>query len=831
MKKIHNLLFVFFLMSYSVVAQTTTFTPTVIDISASEILNPSRGFFRWNGEEVAPYPSIDRYKRYKWNDIETSQGVYNFSALDAEAAAAASDPNGKGKFSFGIRCVVEGSTRSYPTYLDGLMTSWYSTAKSCWVPDWNDVDFLTRLAALMDTLGARYNYDPRIGYIEIRTYGNWGEWHMTGFETTPPTRPASVQNITNSSVYSIIDSHVNAFPNKQIIMMTDNNIGLTYALSKTGLNHPIGWRRDSWCYDPTFSIIKSQSSWTTGGGSTRWQTAPVVLEGYGGTKMKSNIGYQEVIDYHGSAIGNGNFNTTWSSMTQGCKDTMLFCAKTSGYRYIIRSVTFPTAIIPGQNATFITGWSNVGVAPLYEDRDVTYRISNISTGAIVWSGKSTIILRGFLPTYNYSTQVDTPVTINDSFSIPTGIVQGTYNLDVLVSDPIGYSNPLNLAITGQKTDGAYSLGTIEISASYPDAPTSIVATGGNAQVSVAFTAPTNNGGSAITSYTATSSPEGKTGTVNQSGSGTITITNLTNGTAYTFTVIATNTIGNSVASSASNSVTPVTVPGVPTNIVATAGNAQALVAFVAPTNNGGSTITSYTATSSSGGKTGILTQAGSGTITVLGLTNGTAYTFTVVATNAQGNSVSSSVSASVTPATVPTAPTGIVAIAGNAQASVAFNTPNNGGSPITSYTVYKYINAVKINPGVTGSSSPIVVTGLTNGTAYTFRVVATNAIGNSNYSSASNSVTPSSQLGVRGEITDILSTDDNTKPIISTLNGKLKLCNLIQYASVKVYNSIGQLIESKISDSNEMEIKLSENQIYIINISIENGNWVFKYLN
>ncbi len=88
--------------------------------------------------------------------------------------------------------------------------------------------------------------------------------------------------------------------------------------------------------------------------------------------------------------------------------------------------------------------------------------------------------------------------------------------------------------------------------------------------------------------------------------------------------------------------------------------------------------------------------------------------------------------------TAPDAPTGIVATAGNAQASVAFTVPANGGSAITGYTVTS-------NPGsitATGSSSPIVVTGLTNGTAYTFTVTATNAIGTSDASSASAAVTP-----------------------------------------------------------------------------------------
>ena len=101
-------------------------------------------------------------------------------------------------------------------------------------------------------------------------------------------------------------------------------------------------------------------------------------------------------------------------------------------------------------------------------------------------------------------------------------------------------------------------------------------------------------------------------------------------------------------------VTAVSVPGTPTIGTATAtGYTTATVSYTAPASNGGSVITSYTATSSPGGITGTLNQAGSGTITVNGLTDGTSYTFTVTATNAIGTSPSSTASNSITTPVAP----------------------------------------------------------------------------------------------------------------------------------------------------------------------------------
>lgn len=174
------------------------------------------------------------------------------------------------------------------------------------------------------------------------------------------------------------------------------------------------------------------------------------------------------------------------------------------------------------------------------------------------------------------------------------------------------------------------------------------ATGPNS-ASVTYTAPLSDGGSPITSYTAVASPGGQTATVYQSGSGTINISGLSQGNYYTFTVYATNALGNSAPSSSSNQIRTYGVPDAPS--IGTAylsGTSAADVYYSAPAYNGGSPITSYTAVSSPGGYTGSVSTSSSGSIYVSGLQASTSYNFRVYATNAYGDSSYSGYSNTIT---------------------------------------------------------------------------------------------------------------------------------------------------------------------------------------
>jgi alpha-tubulin suppressor-like RCC1 family protein len=241
-----------------------------------------------------------------------------------------------------------------------------------------------------------------------------------------------------------------------------------------------------------------------------------------------------------------------------------------------------------------------------------------------------------------------------------------------------------------------------------------------------FNPPLNNGGYAVTSYIATSSPDG----INASSSTSpITVLNLQKGIPYTFVVQAVNSQGIGPSSAPSSTVIPIGVPDRPVITSLQAGNRSVTLGFSPPLNTGGLPILRYTAKSI---PDNIEVSGNIPNITVSNLTNGTSYTFILNATNAYGTSPYSFPSTSIVPYTVPDPPTGIAIDNGNRRADVYYTNPmNTGGAPITGYLLRDLSNQVIS----TGSSSPITIDRLANGQTlvngrnYTFSLSVVNAAG------------------------------------------------------------------------------------------------------
>ena len=338
--------------------------------------------------------------------------------------------------------------------------------------------------------------------------------------------------------------------------------------------------------------------------------------------------------------------------------------------------------------------------------------------------------------------------------IVTGLTNGTaYTFTATAHNPYGTSiaSAPSSAVTPQPLPGA---------------PTGASAVAGNASALVSWTAPAPNG-DPVTSYKVSSLPGGKTCTAHAPTT-SCTVTGLPNGRSFTFTVTATNLIGTGAPSAATAPVTPAapTVPGAPSGVTATLDTSNPnnyawyTIGFTQGASNG-STITNNNVTVTDLTNSHVLgpitfaagspievpyanTADGTSTGAVVA-SPGDTLQFAVTATNAVGTSAPSTVT-TVLPDWTPLAPTGVSATAGDTTAAVSWTapvTPPNAPA-IASYLVTDGSDTCT----ATAPATTCTVTGLTDGTAYSFTVAAISATSVTGAASAPVSVTPATVPGV-----------------------------------------------------------------------------------
>lgn len=433
----------------------TTFNIGQVPFSAPELVNPLRGLYKWMGNSESAYaqlprPAYDAYARYTWRELEPTQENYNFTILEQNIAKAFAEGR---KYGFRVRTVVSTKQSSVPDYaMDGK--GWWADfdkdgTKDTYVPDWNDAQFISRMTTFYNALGAKYDNDPRIAWMDIGMYGNWGEWHMSSFSYPSPTGATSATDVT---LQKYIDFQAAAFPNTQIVMMTDNTPGLVYAMNK----YPtMGWRRDSLGWDTNhFGKIETDTlKWNAL--KDRWKVAPVITEFVNPRQHTDPDVFIKALEeskrYHVSMVGNGNM-IKWTSLSAEGKERLQDLGKYSGYRFSINQIKSPLTIPLTGSFTLQSTWTNVGNAPAYEPWEIAYQLRT-SADIVVWEGTSALDLRTMLPG---------TVTTNDGFTLGDSVNEGTYKLVITVRDSREQRPLMQLASQGVQDDGSYSIGQIQI---------------------------------------------------------------------------------------------------------------------------------------------------------------------------------------------------------------------------------------------------------------------------------------------------------------------------------------------------------------------------------
>ncbi len=332
----------------------------------------------------------------------------------------------------------------------------------------------------------------------------------------------------------------------------------------------------------------------------------------------------------------------------------------------------------------------------------------------------------------------------------TGLTPGTtLHYRVLAINSVGPSNPSNVVSV---TVGAMTV---------PNAPTGLTAIAdGRTRINLSWTAPVDNGGSAINGYRIQISADAGTNwsdlVANTDNAGTAYVhTGLEPGTTRHYRVYAINSVGESDPSNIVNATTAFTVPpGAPANLQAQASGHTAIsLSWTAPSDDGGATITGYQIELSTDAGTNwsdLVTNTGttSTTYTHTGLLPATTYHYRISAINAAGTGNPSNIdNATIDAASVPDAPTGLTATAsGSTQIHLSWTAPSNdGGASITGYQIELSTDAganwSDLVANTESSATTYTHSGLPESATRHYRVYAINSIGESDPSNVANATT------------------------------------------------------------------------------------------
>jgi len=439
-------------------ARTFSYTPTAVPKSSDELTNPLRGQYLWLGEPGYPagWPVVDSYQRYEWVQFEPSHGNYNWSLIDGELTRARSR---HGRFGMRIMPLCQdcathtyaGASSSIPDDLaaatNPLIASPPGGTGTYLLPDWNSEAYLSRVEELLNAIGTRYKDDPTFAFFDVSSYGNWGEFHLWPFsQSGGPYANSTQRPITDANARRIVNANAAAFPNKIIVINSENPAALAQAVAST--TPPIGIRVDCLGSD---GLAGGQSAIDAVPGATdRWRTAPFITEWcqYNLGSSGANLfvqGSSQVTQFHVSMLSSDNFT---SNPATSAEITAFRSANVNaGYRLRVANATVTTGTPNALNVDL--QWVNDNVAPTY----LAWKAVLVLRGTSTIELPLVVDLRKVMP--------DSPledIETLQSASVPAG----TYDLLLRVDDAQSISPPMNLAMQGRDTNGNYLLGSLQV---------------------------------------------------------------------------------------------------------------------------------------------------------------------------------------------------------------------------------------------------------------------------------------------------------------------------------------------------------------------------------
>ncbi|MER7279151.1 fibronectin type III domain-containing protein [Dactylosporangium sp. NPDC000244] len=565
----------------------------------SPLDNPLKGFARFyfpGDNQNSGYPRSLAWSYFGLSEVMTSAtdcSTYNWSIVDNALNEIASYGN-----QAAIRFYMEypGGTGSHPGNaiphcFDGHVTYRNNTFWGTVSPDYDSAYLLTAVTNFINAFGARYDGDPRIGFINLGLVGLWGEWHTWPFDTDTADGYPNLMP-TDAHAAQIVAAFDNAFNTTKLeIRYPDSAGGAANA-------RDIGYHDDSFCYmegSPLKGVTLPQSL----GGADYSQLQRALNMGVENKWVTDSMGGEVRPEIQSSAFtswpgGSGQVDnmkacielehTTWkinqTSQSYSSTDPNVAAAvRLMGYDLSATHAYYANSV--SGSATVGVTLANNGVAPFYYPWTVSLGLKDAS-GAVVktwdtpWDLRTVQPLKirafpdwnvGADPTYR---DFGYPQYFQSNVSL-AGVANGSYQLVMRVKNPLEALSPaakkLRFGNATQNADGWLGLGSIGVGGSTggdttpPSTPTGLTSPAKtSSSVSLSWNASTDNVG--VTGYKVL-----RGGTqVGTSATTSYTDSGLNASTAYTYTVRAYDAAGNTSADSSSITVTT-SATSTPTGLV------------------------------------------------------------------------------------------------------------------------------------------------------------------------------------------------------------------------------------------------------------------------
>ena len=411
--------------------------------------NPGQG---WMSQARTPvgeprFPCSVVYIRFNWEEIEPQEGHYEWKLIDDVIAAW--KPRGatvamrvmtanahSGGYYTSPKWLFDAGCKSHEYTVGGDDPTSGGKRIVRIEPDYSDPLYLEKHGAFLKALGARYDGRPEVEFLDIGSYGIWGEWH------TKNPAPVEVRK-------KIVDLYRNAFRKTPLVFMSDDAEVLYYAISlgagfrRDGVASP--WHEENWIGSEKYAGVQGMAD--------VWKHAPVVFEWFGDYDyiQSKNWSFERAVDFmlnnHVSLINDNIGKVPPAAMPQLEK-----LARLAGARFVLREISHEGTVGSGGRLNLRMKWSNAGTGVLHRPFRLRLMLldaeGNPAAGV---DGRSDP--RAWLPG---------DFDLTESLPLPSGLKAGDYKLALELVEPGALKPRFKLAIDAPEKDGVYEIGKVAV---------------------------------------------------------------------------------------------------------------------------------------------------------------------------------------------------------------------------------------------------------------------------------------------------------------------------------------------------------------------------------